>query len=162
MTTGALVAEVGCPVCNHVLARVRRDEAGGLSVEYRSPKLKERSGRQPVLSRTWETWESTPRRPGSWSGCECACQNVRCGGRFVLDDAVVAQLAERSGAMGAPVRWQPIGAAVERSDRLVPTFHIGRYSREAEQVSAREKLTPPPALDFVRRLTGIRANGRAS
>ena len=79
--TDPVVAEVGCPVCGVVLARVHQGPGGRLSVAYRAAGM---NPERPVLNRRWSTWEVP--NGSTWGGCESACQDVRCDGRFILDN----------------------------------------------------------------------------
>jgi hypothetical protein len=148
---GSLVAAVGCPRCSRVLARVYLAPGGRLTVKHRSPRITERD----VEGRLWHRWEvpEGPIEPSSWAGTECACEDVRCGGRFVLEQRRVRQLSERAGAMGGPIRWSPAGADVERSEGLRPTATtFALRSPAAASLAMRLKLSDPPPLAQVRRL----------
>jgi hypothetical protein len=144
VTPDPVVAKVGCPKCGRELARVHQGPGGRLTVEYRSPEIAEEGDH---LDRPWNvtTWQTTD--GSTWTGVECVCKDARgCGVTFVLERVRVRELAERAGVRGAPIRWRPGAADVERSGRLWPTFHLNRVSAPVYKVAALTKLTPPPPL----------------
>ena len=145
MTTARLLAEIICPgrECRHVLAQVFTAPGGVLRVRHRYVGI---NAEQLYEDRPWVT-EDLPNSPTA-PGWECACKDVRtCGGRFVLEPVRVRQLAELGAAPnGKPRRWRPESADIERSDRLLPEFHINLWGAAAVRRSVLTKLTPPPPL----------------
>lgn len=150
------MAEVGCPHCGRIVAKVLQAPGGALSVEYRSLGMAERP--EPVYGvedRRWYRWEvpEVPDDGSSWAGTEAACRDVHgCGGRFILEARRVRQLAERAGALGHSVRWTPDEADIERSDGL-GIYSAGHSpirtpaTRQAAMQGAwRLRMSEPPPL----------------
>jgi hypothetical protein len=151
---GPLIAAVGCPRCHHVLARIFPTSGGRLTVEHRSPGIEPE---RDVEDRHWYRWEVPDGQvePSSWAGTEAACGTIRCGGRLVLEQRRVRQLADRAGELAGPVRWDPTEADVERSEGLRPTpTTFALRSPAAASLAMRLKLSDPPPLAHVRRIKG--------
>ncbi len=128
MSTEPVEVVIDCPRCGVTIARITLLPGGRLSVTYREAAMEDRPEHASgvVLTRPWRTSEvpaTDAARLAFWS---CACKEVRCGGRLVLDSARARQLAEKAGALGGSIRWHPDAAAVERSEALRP-YTEGSY-----------------------------------
>lgn len=159
------IAEVGCPLCGDVLSRVCRGvDRGVVLVVYRSrlrydwERTSERTG-NPIEVRPWDTAEvnvsdlhGSPSTVATWP---CACGNVQCTGRFVLERSRVRQLLDRARALGDSIRWRPSGANLQRSDRLWPwATQLEGPLPEPRQTLLRLAISEPPPLGRVR-VTGV-------
>jgi hypothetical protein len=160
VTADPIVAEVLCPRCRHLIARIHQGPGGRLSVEYRSPQWAENSDHldRPLVVWDVKTWQITADRPSershtvgeviSWGGAECACKNARgCGSTFILERSRVRELVERHGIHGGLVRWHPAEVDMRRSDCLRPTLHFEEMPPVVRQQATLAQLSPPPPLE---------------
>jgi hypothetical protein len=147
-----LLAEIGCPECGRLIARVQCHPR--LSVEHRLPMGIAERGDRHVEVRPWNSSDVTD---GGWQIWACGCGVVTCGGMFVLETQRVRQLAERANICGGPIRWRPTGAEVQRSDRLRPEvntyLHYLPGAESAEELTRLKESEPPPLVQ-VRRISG--------
>jgi hypothetical protein len=122
-----LAAEIGCPLCGTLLARVgaRRNAA---VLEWRGRIRSESVG--VVVTHLPRRSQLFEKGKAPWF-YEAWCSYVRCEGWLVLEVRRVQQLLERAIAVGAPIRWRPTAADVARSEALLPLL----------------RMAPPPAQD---------------
>jgi hypothetical protein len=142
------VAEIDCPVCRKVVARLVVSDRGELRVIHRLIGIETRSDRSAdVVVRPWNTSDVPFPGRKSLAYWESTCSSVRCNGRFVLDVLRVRQLEQRARAVGYPIRWHPDGAAIERSERLRPMLHFVRLPEPVAILHRLAMTKPSPLAD---------------